>query len=82
MAGFDIGSWNAFFARAMTPAAVVRQIRDALAEAVKDQDVIKRFSTFGAEPVAGTPEQLAALLKSEIAKFAAIIRDAKIPQQE
>ncbi len=81
IAGFDIGSWNGIFAPARTPAPIVKQIRDAVAEAVKDQAVIKRFVTFGAEPVAGTPEQLGALLKTEIAKFAAIIRDAKIPQQ-
>ncbi len=80
--GFDIRSWWAFFAPAKTPADIVNRFRDAVAEVMKEEDVLKRLATFGVEPVAGSPEDLAALLKTEIAKYAEIIKDAKIPQQE
>lgn len=80
--GFDTRSWWAFFAPAKTPAPIVKQFRDAVADVLKEDDVLKRLSTFGVEPVGGTPGELAALLKADIAKYAAIIKDAKIPQQE
>jgi tripartite-type tricarboxylate transporter receptor subunit TctC len=42
-------------------------------------DVRERFFGLGAEPVGNTPEQFAAVIKSEIAKWAKVIKDANIP---
>lgn len=80
--GFDTRSWWAFFAPAKTPAPIVKQFRDAVADTLKEEDILKRLATFGVEPVGSSPEELATLLKSEIAKYAAIIKEANIPQQE
>jgi tripartite-type tricarboxylate transporter receptor subunit TctC len=80
--GFDTRSWWAMFAPAKTAAPVVKQFRDTVADVLKEDDILKRLSTFGVEPVGSAPNELAALLKAEIAKYAAIIKEAKIPQQE
>lgn len=80
-AGFDMSSWSAIFAPAKTPRDIVNRLRDSLVDVLKEEDVLKRLAAFGVEPVASSPEELAALLKTEIAKYARIIKDAKIPQQ-
>ena len=41
----------------------------------------KRISELGGEPIGGTPQQFAALIKSEITKWAKVIKDAKVELQ-
>ena len=80
--GFSTDSWQGLFFPAKTPEAIVTRIQQEVARALKDPMVIQRIEAFGSEPVGSTPEAFAAFVKSEIAKYAKLVKDANIPQQD
>lgn len=78
---FEVTSWNALYAPAGTAPEIVAQLNAALREVLASPDLKKRFSDFGIEAKASTPEELNARLKSDIAKWSAVIAKAGIPRQ-
>jgi tripartite-type tricarboxylate transporter receptor subunit TctC len=79
--GYNSGAWFGLLAPAGTPKAVVDKLAAETARIIKLPDINKRVSELGAEPVGGTPAEFAALIQSEIAKWAKVIRDAKVELQ-
>ena len=79
--GYDAGAWFGLLAPAGTPKAVVDTLSTETARILKLPEVSKRISELGAEPVGGTPEQFAAFIKSEIDKWAKVIKDANVELQ-
>ncbi|MFD0666477.1 tripartite tricarboxylate transporter substrate binding protein [Ramlibacter sp. MAHUQ-53] len=73
VAGYDVSPWFAVFAPAGTPRPVITRLHAALTEAMKQPDVAARFETIGAEPVGSTPEELAAHLARESARWTQLI---------
>ena len=78
VAGYDVASWNALAAPAGTPPAVIERLNRAVREAEADPAVRQRLQDLGVRAQAGSPEQLKALLGSEIKRWGAVIRAAKI----
>lgn len=76
--GFDVSSWFAIFAPKGTPDAVIAKLHADTRTVMADPQVRERMATLGAEIVASTPAELAGFLKSEMDKWGALIRDAKI----
>ncbi|MBB3542250.1 MULTISPECIES: tripartite tricarboxylate transporter substrate binding protein [unclassified Rhizobium] len=76
--GYETYTWNALFAPAGTPADVVARLNSAANKALADPEVGKRMTEFSAVIVGSTPEELAAHVKAEIAKWTPVVRDAKI----
>ncbi|MEJ8292354.1 tripartite tricarboxylate transporter substrate binding protein [Delftia tsuruhatensis] len=74
----DTNNWYALFAPASTPAPVVEQLNKAVRAALADPQVKARLLSGGAEPRSSTPQELAALLKSDTDKWAALIRSRNI----
>ncbi len=74
--GYDAGSWFALYAPAKTPKAIVNKLSTETARILKLSDVSQRLSEQGAESVGSTPEQLSAHTRSEIAKWAKVIKDS------
>ena len=81
VAGYDVVSWNALFARAGTPADVIKTLNDALREVLGDAGIKKKMLALGIEAKAGTPEAIESRLKSDIDKWRAVIEKAHIPRQ-
>ena len=79
--GYEAGAWFGLLAPAGTPKAIVAQLSAESARILKLPDVSKRISELGAEPVGSTPEEFAALIHSEIAKWAKVIKDANVELQ-
>jgi tripartite-type tricarboxylate transporter receptor subunit TctC len=76
--GFEVSSWQALFVPANTPPEIVAKINaDALA-ALADAAVKGRLEQLGYTAAGSTPKELATLLKSEIHKWGAVIKDAGI----
>ncbi|MEJ8859011.1 tripartite tricarboxylate transporter substrate binding protein [Variovorax robiniae] len=63
---------------AATPADTIAALNKQVVAAIKDPAVSKRLIDFGVEPVGDTPQQFAALLKTEQAKWQKLIRDLNI----
>jgi tripartite-type tricarboxylate transporter receptor subunit TctC len=76
--GFEAETWFGLFAPAGTPRDIVARISADTAAALGSADVRERFAAAGAEPVGGTPEQLAARLRTDAEKWARLIASAKI----
>jgi tripartite-type tricarboxylate transporter receptor subunit TctC len=80
--GFVIQPWWGVIAPAKTPKAVIDTLNRAFNEALKDPAVIKRFDEVGLEIAGGTPEQLAATIQSETARWGKLVRERNIRAQD
>ena len=76
--GVDVQQWYGFFAPAKTPKAIVEQLNKALNQVLNDKEIIKRIEDHGADVETSTPEQLGALVKSEIVKWKAVVSRARL----
>ena len=79
--GFEVTVWHGMWAPHGTPKPVIDKLVKALQAALKDPNVVQRFAELGTEPVPqnlATPQALDAHLKSEIAKWAPIIKKAGV----
>jgi tripartite-type tricarboxylate transporter receptor subunit TctC len=82
LAGFESTSWQGWFVPANTPREIVGVIREAARKALSEPDVLERLRVTGNEAVGSTSEEFAARFKADLAKFAGIVKDAKIPVQD
>ncbi len=76
--GYDFSSWSGVFAPAGTPANVVASLNAEIVKAARSEEVQRNIGAQGAVVVANSPEQFAAFLKIEIAKWGKVISDANI----
>ena len=76
--GYDTGVWWALLAPAALPAEVKAKIYRDAADAMKSSAVKERFQTLGAVPVGSTPEELAALIRTDYEKWGPIIKAAGV----
>jgi len=74
--GFDAGSWFALFAPANTPKPIIDKLQVEVRKILKSPDVAKRLADNGLDAVGGTPEELAAYQKSEITKWAKVVKES------
>jgi tripartite-type tricarboxylate transporter receptor subunit TctC len=74
-------TWYGLFAPAGTPAPIIKRLHEATVHAVTQSDVAERLKGAGYDAGTSTPEALAALVKSEIARWNKMATDAKIPKQ-
>ena len=79
--GYDSGAWFGLLAPAKTPRDTIAKLSSETLRILGLPDVKTRLSELGAEPVGGSPEQFAAHIKSEIAKWAKVIKDANVELQ-
>ena len=59
-----------------TPPEVVKTLREATVEVINSPQVVPRLELEGAEPVGNTPEEFAAFMKAESARWADLIKKA------
>ena len=74
--GFDAVSWFALFAPANTPKPIIDKLQTEVRKILKTPDIRKRLADNGLDPVGGTPDELAAYQKSEISKWAKVVKDS------
>ncbi len=78
VAGYDATTWFGVLAPHGTPDAVVQMLNQAFAAAINDQDVRKRLAQEGFDAMGGTPQEFAAFIHAQAAKWASVVRDAGI----
>jgi tripartite-type tricarboxylate transporter receptor subunit TctC len=72
--GFDAATWHSLVAPAGTPKEVIAALHRALESTLKDEATRKALTDLGIDVVGGTPEQLRAYIKSEIPKWAEVVK--------
>ena len=76
--GFEMVQWFGVLAPAGTPRPVVGRLHGEMVKALRLGDVKERFFNLGAEPVGSTPQEFDALIKSEMKKWARVVKQAGI----
>lgn len=74
--GYEVDGWKGFLAPAGTPRAVVARVYDEVSRLLKLPDVRERVVANGQVPVGTTPEEFAAYVKAEIAKWTTTIKQS------
>ncbi len=70
---FDVDNWYAMFMPAGTPKPIVDKLNAEILKALKAPDVQEFMAREGGQPVGSTPEELTAMFKREVAKYAKVI---------
>ena len=74
--GYEVYEWNAVFAPAGVPGEIIERLQRELVKALALPDVRERLAGLGAEVAGGTPAELESFRRSELTKWAAIIKRA------
>jgi len=80
--GYELPNWIGMYAPAGTPPEILTKLHAELVKILAMPDVKDYILKGGNEIVGSTPEEFAATYKADVAKFARIIKDARIPQQD
>jgi tripartite-type tricarboxylate transporter receptor subunit TctC len=76
--GYEAAGWTGLVAPAATPAAIVAKISADVGAVLRDPAVAKRFEELAVLPDAGSPEQFAAFVRAEVAKWREVVRLANV----
>ena len=74
VAGYEHSLWGMFMVPAATPKEVVARLHRETARALQTGEVRERLAGMGVDAVGTTPEQASAYLKSEIDKYAKVVK--------
>lgn len=74
VAGFDVSAWDAIFAPAGTPAPLIARLNAAVHTALADPELKKQLLDRGAEVAPGTPAEIGAFVRAEIARWGSAIK--------
>ena len=72
--GFDATTWHGLVAPSGTPRDVIATLNRATVQALKDADTLRQLHDLGVEVSSSTTEEFAAYIKSEIPKWAAVVK--------
>jgi len=76
--GYDLIAWFAIMAPAGTPKEIVQLLFDTTSKSIQKNDVKEKFAFIGTDVAPMNPAQLGAFIKSEIAKWAVLVKQAGI----
>jgi len=76
--GFEVTVWTGMLAPAKTPAAIVGKLHVEAVRALAIPELRTKFIDLGLEIIGNSPDEFAAIIKSEIPKWAKVIKDAGI----
>jgi tripartite-type tricarboxylate transporter receptor subunit TctC len=78
LAGFASDTWNAISAPPRTPATIVAKLNTAINEVLHAPDVQSHLSLLHLQAAGGTPQQMAEIIKADIARWGDVIRAANV----
>jgi len=79
LTGYDVTSWHAILAPARTPGPVIARLNKDLVAILKLPDTQEKLSSEGGDVIPATPEETAGIIRSEVAKWAKLLKGANIP---
>ncbi len=78
MTGFEVGAWQGLLAPAKTPPEVIARLNAEFTKALASPDVRAKLAGQGADPLGSTPAEYGQYLRSEIDRFAQVIRQSGV----
>jgi tripartite-type tricarboxylate transporter receptor subunit TctC len=79
--GYEAASWYGVLAPAKTPRPIITKLNSEIVRIAQSSDVRERLASDGADPVGNSPEEFGAYIKRELARWAQVIEQARIPRQ-
>ena len=76
--GYEVSGWYGVLAPAKTPQPIIAKLNQEIVRILRTQEIKERLSADGSEPVGNSPEQFAAHIKSEVAKWRKVVKEAGI----
>lgn len=76
--GYEVDQWYGVITSSKVPPAIVKKISAAIAEGIKQPDVATRLAADGSLPVGSSAEQFSAHIRSEIAKWKKLVKEANL----
>ena len=73
VAGYEVSGWSGLFAPAGAPREAIGRLATEIGKILRAPELKERFFVQGAEPVGNTPEEFAAFVRSEIAKWKKVV---------
>ena len=80
--GFEAVSWFGLLAPAGTPAPIIAKLHGDIAKIAAQADMRERLAQLGLAAAVNSPDEFAAVIKADIAKWAKVIKDANIKLSE
>src|SRR4029077_12895361 len=80
--GFEAISWFGLLAPATTPAAIVAKVNADIANIAAQPEMREKIAQLGLEVSINSPQEFAAVIKADTAKWAKVIKDAGIKASE
>lgn len=78
IAGYEVTNWYGLLAPAGTERKIIERLHDEVVALLQMRDVVAAFARAGAEAVSSTPQEFQAYLRTEVAKWTKVIKDAGI----
>jgi tripartite-type tricarboxylate transporter receptor subunit TctC len=78
---FQMSIWYGMFAPTGTPRDIIMKLNREVIKSMEGREAREKMAAAGIDPWPGTPEQLGALLRSEMARYATIVEAAKLPKE-
>ena len=75
---FEVVLWTSLFAPAGTPPAIVRKLQVEIAKIVHLPEIRERMTAMGIDPIGSTPEELAAQLRADLARWTKVAHTAGV----
>ena len=76
--GYEVNVWFGILAPAGTPKDIVARLNAEMVKIIRSPEVSDRFARAGVDPVASSPEEFSAFLKSEVSRWGKVVQDAGI----
>jgi tripartite-type tricarboxylate transporter receptor subunit TctC len=74
LARFDVNTWFGLFGPARMPAETTQRLNKAFVDALRSPELTTRLNMLLAEAMPGTPEQFAAFVRRELAKYESVVK--------
>jgi tripartite-type tricarboxylate transporter receptor subunit TctC len=76
--GFNNTTWYGLLAPVGTPAAIINKLNAEMKNAIANPEFAKQLDALGMEPASSTPKELGDMIRTELARWTKVIRDAGI----
>ena len=76
--GYDVSPWFGVLAPAGIPRDIIAKLNGEIARVVRAPEVLRQFNAQGVEPTSSAPEEFAAIIKADFAKWGKVVREAGI----
>ena len=78
LTGYEVVGWNGILAPAKTPRAIIERLHVETVKVLRTPDIVEQFTVQGVDPIGNTPEEFAVIIRTDVAKWAKVLKNAGV----